>query len=433
MKLPSEDIAGCDISTRCSRAVQPALMYQLAMWKASQNMWSPTNPDGNICVTIAENCLTVDLVRERLSHPSPPTEAAVRYGNFRGTDRLRAAVAGLFARTFLAGRRLDPDCLTVQAGCGTILDQLFFVLCDAGDAVLIPAPYYPAFDNDLTVRGGVRPVPFSMVVGSGAAALRDSLDKGLAEANGRVRCLLLTNPHNPIGTVYEESDLMTILQWSWEKGLHVVSDEIYALSCFDADPQAGRPLFVSVLQVVATAGEVLAEWAQLHVHQVWGTSKDFCASGLRIGSLYSENPGVSKALDNISYFGGVSGLIQLQVAEMLEDEEWVQAYVAENNRRLRAAYHGLTAALEQHGIPYVRGHAAMFCWINLSQYLEAPKFESERALWQRLLDAGVLLTPGEACHSPQPGYFRCCFAWVPAEALPVMVRRIAGVLGVRPQ
>lgn len=35
------------------------------------------------------------------------------------------------------------------------------------------------------------------------------------------------------------------------------------------------------------------------------------------------------------------------------------------------------------------------------------------------------MTPGEACHAAQPGFFRCCWAWVPTEALPAAVDRIA--------
>eukprot|EP00667_Euglena_gracilis_P009153 EG_transcript_9291 len=433
MKPAASGAGGCDLSRRCTRAAQPALAFQLAKHEACKNLWSPTNPDGNIVVATAENCLTLDLVKERLSRPVPPTETVLRYTSCRGTDRLRQAVVGLFTRTFLTGLSINPDCLTVQAGCGTLLDELFFVLCDAGDAVLIPAPYYPSFDNDLTVRNGVRPVAFPMVVGDGAAALRASLDQGLADAPGRVRCLLLTNPHNPLGTIYEATDLSTILEWAQQKGLHVVVDEIYALSCFDADAEAGRPPFVSVLSAVAAAGAALQPWAAHHVHQLWGTSKDFCASGLRIGCLYSCNPAVLRALDNIGYFAIPSGPVQLQVADMLEDEEWIRMYVAENHRRLRAAYRGLTDALEQYGIPFTRSYAAMFCWIDLGPFLPAPTFEAERALWQRLLAAGVLLSPGAACHSPQPGHFRCCFAWVPAEALPVMVRRIAAVLGLAPK
>lgn len=46
---------------------------------------------------------------------------------------------------------MDPEHLTVLAGAGSVIDLLLHCIADPGDAVLIPAPYYPAFDNDLKV------------------------------------------------------------------------------------------------------------------------------------------------------------------------------------------------------------------------------------------------------------------------------------------
>lgn len=74
--------------------------------------------------------------------------------SLKGIPALQHALATVMERTFLQGYKLDPGLLVAQAGCGSILDHLFFCLCDAEEGVLIPAPYYPAFDNDLTVRAG---------------------------------------------------------------------------------------------------------------------------------------------------------------------------------------------------------------------------------------------------------------------------------------
>lgn len=51
----------------------------------------------------------------------------------------------------LQGCNLDPNDISVLAGAGSVLDCLFQLLVGPGDACLIPAPYYPAFDNDLQV------------------------------------------------------------------------------------------------------------------------------------------------------------------------------------------------------------------------------------------------------------------------------------------
>jgi len=97
-----------------------------------------------------------------------PTSTA-GYDNMRGTQRLRTAMAAHMQRV-LAGPAapagtVDPDQLCISAGCNAIIDNLAFAICAPGDGVLIPAPYYQAFDNDLLVKSAVVAIPVS-----GAAA-----------------------------------------------------------------------------------------------------------------------------------------------------------------------------------------------------------------------------------------------------------------------
>jgi hypothetical protein len=61
---------------------------------------------------------------------------------------------------------IDPDALSVHSGAGGVVDTLFHCICDSNQAVLIPAPYYPTFDSDLTVRrmcGEVSTLPMSLL------------------------------------------------------------------------------------------------------------------------------------------------------------------------------------------------------------------------------------------------------------------------------
>lgn len=77
---------------------------------------------------------------------------------------------------------------------------------------------------------------------------------------------------------------------------------------------------------------------QSYVHVMFGLSKDWCASGLRVGCLWTLNEPVQSAIQNLSYFCGVSGLAQHMLADMLEDTAFVRKYVKENLSRLGAAY-----------------------------------------------------------------------------------------------
>jgi len=80
---------------------------------------------------------------------------------------------------------------------------IWFVPCANAPQVLIPAPYYSAFDNDLRAFGEIVRVPVMLEPSNGWVLTADALQAASQEAmalTGRPpRALLLTNPHNPLG------------------------------------------------------------------------------------------------------------------------------------------------------------------------------------------------------------------------------------------
>jgi len=355
--------------------------------------------------------------------------------------------------------KVHPDQLCISAGCGAILDNLFMCITEPNDGVLIPAPYYPAFDNDLRVRNGTVAIP---VLGDDAASLPTpkQLDEAVAaaKADGRaVKALLLTNPSNPLGVVYGESLLDAII-WGLTNGMHVVVDEVYASSVFHEtlEPDTGKPMnpFVSAMTLETMLSETEAV-AQTKLHVVYGLSKDFCASGYRVGVLRTRNEGVLKAMDNVAYFCTLPGPMQHAVADMLEDREWyetltfilivdiwasfetdvvfnsyrVDGYLAENAANLKAQHDALTDALADAEIPVVNATAGMFVWVDLSRWMSESNWEEENRLWTAAFEsAKIVMTPGKDCRHGTPGCFRLCFASVTREALTTAVGRLKELL-----
>ena len=123
------------------------------------------------------------------------------------------------------------------------------LLFEANDAVLIPAPYYPAFDADFRNIGGVQTIPVFPTDhirkndddDDLSPWLLDTLTEAtLEEAYMRAKkaghppkALLLTNPGNPCGNVYTRKQLQIAVSWTRYRGLHLICDEIYALSQYD--------------------------------------------------------------------------------------------------------------------------------------------------------------------------------------------------------
>jgi 1-aminocyclopropane-1-carboxylate synthase len=136
-----------------------------------------------------------------------------------------------------------------------------------------------------------------------------------------------------------------------------------------------------------------------------------------------------QALGRLVYFNNVTSHTQIVLAGVFGDRAWVDEYIARNTTALRSMYNTLTSALTAVDIPFVPAQAGMFVWIDLRRWLPEPTWEGEWTLFSQLAnEAHVVLTPGKDCHAEEPGFFRCCFAAMPAECLPVAVDRMAQVL-----
>ncbi|QDZ24643.1 1-aminocyclopropane-1-carboxylate synthase [Chloropicon primus] len=408
--------AAMDLSLRSMDLTKPALSYLDVFLEALGNQWTPSmnKEEGYICLLIAENKLTTSLVSKRFKQVKTVPDSVFAYTSFRGEPRFRQAVANYVEMTFCPQARIDPENLAISSGCGAV--------CEAGEEVLIPSPYYPAFDNDLRVRSRVLPVPVLCSTATFPLPSNEDLDKAFAACRSP-RILLLTNPHNPLGVVLEPEEVMRCVKWALQRGMHVVSDEIYANSVHGA---ADGAEFKSVIAMMPELSGMLGkELIEERVHTIFGFSKDFCASGLRIGCLHTKNLRLLAAIDNVGYFGGVSGHTAHIMTEVLEDKSFVKKFVQKNQENLRKSYNTLVSKLKEADIGFLPAGAGMFLWIDLRKYLSERSWEAEKTLWTGLAkDAKVLFTPGKDCHAKAPGFFRVCFAWVPEQALVIAVDRI---------
>lgn len=390
----------------------PLSEYMVVSREHADRRWSPERPDGFVDMSTAENKLMWDLLEPQMTRRRNVPPRAIGYDDIRGNPAFRAAVADFVSRTFL-GFELDPDSICTMAGAGAVLEALFYALCEPGDGVLVATPGYAGFWMDLENRDGAVIVPVHTLPEEGFRITTSALDRAWASAGRPIRALLVSSPDNPTGRVLDKQELVEIIEWTRRRDIHLVSDEIYALSVH------GDVRFVSVSDLTELSTDV---------HIVWAISKDFAASGLRCGVLFSHNESLRRAVSGQAVWSAVSGRTQHLVAELLADRDWIDTYLAEMPRRLRLAHGAVTDALVDAGINHVPGDAGFFLIADLREFLDAPTFESERELWRRIVDAGVNLTPGAAIRSPEPGLFRVCFTATPIDSLPLAVERIVAAL-----
>ncbi|XP_054555228.1 probable inactive 1-aminocyclopropane-1-carboxylate synthase-like protein 2 isoform X2 [Talpa occidentalis] len=409
---------------------------------------------GFINLGVSENKLCIDLMTKRLSQKDMNyiEESLLQYSDFRGQPFLREEVARFLTYYCKAPSQLDPENVVVLNGCCSVFSALITVLCDPGEAILTPTPFYGGlvFTSNLyanvelihvhldsEVTDGETP-PFQLTVGRLEQALLEAQLKGK-----KVRGLLLINPQNPLGDIYSLDSLKEYLEFAKRYRLHVIIDEIYMLSVFDESTT-----FHSVLSIKSLPDPD-------RTHMLWGIGKDFGISGFRLGVLYTHNKEVASAMSAFGYVHSLCGLIQYKVCQLLQDRDWIdRVYLPTNRFRLKTAHRYVTNKLQALKIPFLKRGSGLYVWISLKkvssksedryslahlpagswdsalslclpQYLNPCTFEEELLLHHRFLDNKLILSHGKSYQCKEPGWFRLNFA---DRHLKLAMRRFCQVL-----
>lgn len=394
------------LSSRASVFCKPSLPYGEVFVSKARNCYrEDTNEDGNILVAVSENKLCSKMIMERINRHRPFNANVLYYSNCTGTPYLKSALCQFLPKYVFSGCTIDPAHLVISPGCTALLQELSVLLFEPDESILVPAPYYPAFDHDFLNLGSVHCIP---IHNFSIDTLQAAYDRALSKHPPKA--LLLTNPHNPLGTIFSNRELLDIVNFCKVHSLHLIVDEVYALSTFSG-------AFTSITSLLNNA---LGD----NIHVIWGVSKDFGASGVRMGVLYSHNRMLLRALGSCNDAFQVSNITQALLAELLTDDTFLTSFIDQNKQLLFQQYTLVTSHLTTLNIPYVPAASGLFVFFNLQSCMSSVSFEAERALFQRLADIGVVLTPGESCHNDEPGWFRMCYAWVTPKAIDEAFTRI---------
>lgn len=284
----------------------------------------------------------------------------------------RAAAASDFRRR---GIVLSADRVAVTASTSEAYALLFKLLCDPGDAVLVPRPSYPLFEH-LTRLEGVAAIGYGLEY---QGSWRIDVESIKQAATDRVRALLVVSPNNPTGSFLHGDDLATLSELCASKGWALIGDEVFADYPLDPAPHA-----VSVLaqQEVITFG-------------LGGLSKSAGLPQVKLGWIGFGGPPlmVDEALAGYEMVAdtylSVSTPVQLAAPVLIERgaaiRQQIQARVAANLASLRAkaaAFPSITV------LPVEAGWSAI---------VQVPAVRSEEALALELLDQDDVLV--------HPGYF----------------------------
>ena len=243
----------------------------------------------------------VDFYRVNIGQPDVPTPPSVldainqwrpdviAYGPASGLPACREAGAAYHSAWCPS---LTAAHVAVTVGGSEGLLFAFTAMCDPGDEILVPEPYYTNYNGFATVAGArVRPIRTHLEDGF---ALPSDAELDAAKTD-RTRALVFSNPCNPTGAVYSRADVERVVRWCIRNGVWVVADEVYRRIWFETPPTSALEL----------------DWAAEHVVVIDSMSKTWSACGLRLGLLISRN---AKLMEKVERLGqarlGVQPLAQ---------------------------------------------------------------------------------------------------------------------------
>ncbi len=202
-------------------------------------------------------------------------EKVFEYTHSAGIESYRVKLADFYSKR---GLNVSADNIIITTGGSEALFFSMLAICNAGDEIIIPEPFYANY-NSFALEAGVRIVPITASISNGFAL--PSAEAFEALINERTRAILICNPNNPTGYLYNKAEIEALRDLAIKYNLYLLADEVYSDFCYD-----GKEHF-SVLQL---------EGVDQNVIMCDSVSKRYSMCGVRIGAIITRNCAVLDAV-----------------------------------------------------------------------------------------------------------------------------------------
>jgi aspartate/methionine/tyrosine aminotransferase len=315
-----------------------------------------------------------------------------RYTPAAGLPELREAVAAKTLRD--SGFSCTADQVLITAGGKHAVFTAFAALCDPGDEVICPAPFWTTYPEAITLAGGV-PVIVETDEVNGFRVTVEQLDRALTP---RTKVLLFVSPDNPSGSVYPPEEVKAIGEWAVKNKVWVITDEIYEHLTY------GQHVFASMPTLVP---EVANQCIIVN-----GVAKTYAMTGWRVGWMIGPKD-IMKASTNFQSHAtsNVANVSQVAALAAVSGDLTAVHKMREAFARRGALMHKMLTTIP--GVTCMEPQGAFYCFPNFSGLLnrdiKGKKAANTLELADMILtDVNVAIVPGEAFGAP--GFARFSFA-----------------------
>ena len=332
-----------------------------------------------------------------------------RYTPAAGLPELREAIAVKTLRD--SGFQTTANQVLVTNGGKHAVYTAFAALCDPGDEVIVPAPYWTTYPEAVTLAGGV-PVVVDTTEETGFRVTVEQLEKALTK---RTKVLLFVSPDNPSGSVYPPEEVKAIGEWAVSRGIWVITDEIYEHLTYGQHKFTSMPTLVPEL-----ANQCLI---------VNGVAKTYAMTGWRVGWMIGPSDVMKASINFQSHAtSNVNNVAQVAALAAVAGDLSAVSMMREAFERRGRTMHRMLNDIP--GITCLEPEGAFYCYPNVTGLI-GKTFNGKTANNSMeladiiLSEVKVAIVPGEAFGTA--GYARFSFALGDAD-LEEGIRRIADLV-----
>ncbi|HHY48022.1 MAG TPA: pyridoxal phosphate-dependent aminotransferase [Firmicutes bacterium] len=303
-----------------------------------------------------------------------------KYTQASGSPELKEAICEKLKRD----NNLDyqPSQVIVSCGAKHAIYNIMQAMCEDGDEIIIPSPYWLSYPEQVRLNGGI-PVFVKADFGQGFKVSPEALASAITK---RTKLMIINSPCNPSGVVYTRSELEAIAEVALKHGVYVISDEIYEDFVYDGIEHVS----------IASLGDEIKEITLV----VNGVSKGFAMTGWRIGYVAGDQE-IIKAMANIQSHttsNPVSISQKAAIAALRGPKDWTRQMVSEFKARRDLVAEGLR---DIPGIEFNLPRGAFYMFPRVSSLygrrLGGVQVKDSASFCEALLaEARVALVPGSA-------------------------------------
>lgn len=310
-----------------------------------------------------------------------------QYASFAGVEVLRKAIASYYQR-FYSLEYDSGTSVTVTVGATEGIFATIMALVGPGDEVVVFEPFYDSYIASIKMAHGI-----PKIVTLAAPEFKITSEALSAAITNKTKLIILNNPHNPTGRVFDDSELQIVCGIAKKHDLYVLSDEVYEFLTYDGIKHTPIASFVGMQERVIT---------------ISSAGKTFGMTGWKVGWITS-SPEISDIIRKVHQYITFSVTTPLQhaVAESLNN---LEKYLPEFRSTYQAKRNYFYQAMQSLGYKFPKPAGTYFMMVPITGHTQKSDIDYCMELIETKKVASIPPSAFYLKSDDGSKYLRFCFA-----------------------